>query len=74
MKQVASFILGSSLTYSLTLKIEVTCSSQHQLTFNGLHRIKSQNKKLFITTAVRTTNPKKLSLFTHTKNGPDNTI
>jgi hypothetical protein len=31
--------------------------SKHQLTFNGLHGVISQKIVLFITTAVRTSNP-----------------
>jgi hypothetical protein len=48
----------SFLAYSSTLKMEVTCSSETSVsTFSGLHGIISQKIELFITTAVRTSNP-----------------
>jgi hypothetical protein len=40
-----------------------TCSTKTLVTFNGLHSIMSQKIELFITTAVRTSNPF-LHLFT----------
>jgi hypothetical protein len=58
MKQVAiCFTLVSSLAYSLALKMKATFSSEMSMTFNRLHGVISQNIELFITTAVRTSNP-----------------
>jgi hypothetical protein len=45
------------LAYSLTVKMEVICSSEHWLIFNGLHGVISQMIILFITTTERTLNP-----------------
>jgi hypothetical protein len=49
-----AFMLVSCLAYSSTLKLDVTCSSEFQLTFNRLHGVISQKLELFITTAVIT--------------------
>jgi hypothetical protein len=49
--------LVSCLAYSLTLNIEVTCSSEMVVNFNGLHSIISQQIEVFITTGVRTSSP-----------------
>jgi hypothetical protein len=54
-KLAACFILVSCLAYSLTLKMEVTCSSETLVDF-GLHGIISWKIGLLITTAVRTSN------------------
>jgi hypothetical protein len=37
--------------------MEVTCSFEILLTFNGLHGITSQNEELFLITALRISNP-----------------
>jgi hypothetical protein len=52
-----AFTLVSCLAYSFMLKMEVTCSSTHWLSFNRIHGIMSQKTELFITTTVRTSNP-----------------
>jgi hypothetical protein len=64
MKQVAStvlpatfFMLVSCLAYYSTLKIEATCSFEKSVAFNELCGVISQKIELFITTAVRTSNP-----------------
>jgi hypothetical protein len=51
------FMLVSCLAYSSTLKMEVTFSSETSVDFQRLLGIISQEIELFITTAVRTTNP-----------------
>jgi hypothetical protein len=51
---VSRFLLASFIS---TLKIEATCSSETSVTFNELHSVISQKMELFITTAVRTSDP-----------------
>jgi hypothetical protein len=51
-------VLISCLAYSSTLKIEVKCFSETSLTFNGIHGVISQTIEFFMSTAVRTSNPK----------------
>jgi hypothetical protein len=41
-------------TYSISLKMKATSSSETWVDFNGLHGVISQKIELFITTAVRT--------------------
>jgi hypothetical protein len=50
-------MLVSYLAYSSTLKMEAKYSSKRWLTFNGLKGIIPQKAELFITTAVRSTDP-----------------
>jgi hypothetical protein len=45
------------LAYSSTLKTEATCSSETSVDFQRTTRVISQKIELFITTAVRTSNP-----------------
>jgi hypothetical protein len=59
-KQVASraaFTLVSCVVCSSTLKMEAICSSEIRSIFNELHCVIFQNIELFITIAVRTSNP-----------------
>jgi hypothetical protein len=51
------FMLVSLLACSSTLKMEVTCSRKHPLAFRKLHGIISEKTDLFITTAMRTSDP-----------------
>jgi hypothetical protein len=64
MKQVASRACFT-LAYSLTLKMEATCSSKRRLTLKGLHSVISQKIELCITTAVRNSNPTKQTSILH---------
>jgi hypothetical protein len=57
-----AFMLVSSLVYS-TLKLEAIFPPKRRLTFNGLHDVISQKIVIFITTAVRTSNPAYCTLF-----------
>jgi hypothetical protein len=61
-------MLVSCLAYSSTLKIRGDIPPKHLLTFNGLHGVISQNIVLFITTAVRTSNPTYQSLYSFNMN------
>jgi hypothetical protein len=45
-----------------TCFILVACSSEMPLIFNGLHGVISQRRELLITTAVRASNPTKITL------------
>jgi hypothetical protein len=45
------------LKFSSTLKMEAICSSERRLHLNRLHGVTSQKMILFITTAVKTSNP-----------------
>jgi hypothetical protein len=59
------------VSFSLTLTMEVACSSEHWLASGRLHDIISQKVKLLITTTVRTSNPTlKLSIW-FAKHTPD---
>jgi hypothetical protein len=60
----AFFMLVSCLAYSSTLKKKEACSSGTLADFFGLHGVIAQRTKLFITTAVRTSNPTFFSLWT----------
>jgi hypothetical protein len=55
--KAVSFMLVSCLAYSLTLNVEATCPPKRWLIFGGPHGVISQKTELFITTAVRTSNP-----------------
>jgi hypothetical protein len=46
------------------LKVNQHVTLKHRLAFNRLHSIISQKIKLFITTAVKTSNPTKMIVFT----------
>jgi hypothetical protein len=50
--------LFSYLAYSSTLEMVATFSQEYLLTSNGLYGIVTQKIELFITTAVRASNPK----------------
>jgi hypothetical protein len=54
---VAGCWLVGLLDFSSTLKMEALCSSERPLLLNGLHGVISQKTILFITTAVKTSNP-----------------
>jgi hypothetical protein len=59
-KQQASHLLTCwflDKLISSTLKMEAICSSERLLTLNGLHGVISQKMILFITTAVKTSDP-----------------
>jgi hypothetical protein len=58
-RNMPSPFLGSKSTpYKKSqTKMEETCSSESQLIFNGLYGVISEKIILFITTAVRTSNP-----------------
>jgi hypothetical protein len=43
--------------------------SKHHLTFNGLYGVISQKIELFITTAVRTSNPAQRNIWPHNTSG-----
>jgi hypothetical protein len=51
------FTLASGLAYSSTLKMEATYSSETSIDFQDVHGVISQKIDLFLTTAVRTSNP-----------------
>jgi hypothetical protein len=51
------FTLVSCLDYSATLNMEATCSSETSVDFHGLHGVISQKMELFITTAMKTSDP-----------------
>jgi hypothetical protein len=53
-KQITSRAL---IAYSLTIKMEVTCSSETLADIHGEHSITCQKKDLFITTTVTDKNP-----------------
>jgi hypothetical protein len=50
-------MIVSSFSYSSTLKRERHVDPKRRLVFNGVHGIIFQKIELFITTAVRTSNP-----------------
>jgi hypothetical protein len=60
----ACFILVSFFAYSLTLKMEATCSSKMLFAFHWLHSIVSQKTEFFIVTAVRTWSDRHFMLHT----------
>jgi hypothetical protein len=63
-------LLVSCSAYSWTLKMKATFPLKRRLTFKGLHGVISQEIELFITTAVRTSNPTTMGFDGHeeTKN------
>jgi hypothetical protein len=60
------FMLVCCLTYSSTMKMEATCSSEMLLAFNGVRGVIYQNVELFVTTAVITSNPTIYHLYVYT--------
>jgi hypothetical protein len=58
-----AFTLVSCLAYSSSLKMNATCPPKRRLTFDELHGVIFQKIKLFITTAVRISNPKQYIFF-----------
>jgi hypothetical protein len=58
MKQAASkAMLFSFLPYASHLKMDMTCSSESSIDFQHIIGIISQKTELFITTALRTSDP-----------------
>jgi hypothetical protein len=53
------YLLQADFLLGLFLDAEDRGDMRFRLTFNGLHGVISQKIKLFITTAVRTSNPMK---------------
>jgi hypothetical protein len=58
----ALFMLVLGLAYSLTLNVEVICSSETLADFKGLHSVISQKTKLFIITVVSSSNSSQFSV------------
>jgi hypothetical protein len=51
------FMLVSCLAYSYTLKMGATSSFKISMIFNGLHGVIFKETELFVTSAVRTSDP-----------------
>jgi hypothetical protein len=58
-----AFTVVSYSAYFSTVKLELICSSETSVDFSGLHGVIPQKTVLFITTAVRTSNPTSRLLF-----------
>jgi hypothetical protein len=57
LRSTACYLLHAGFLVCSTVKVEVTCSSKRRLALKGLHGVTFQKLELFITIAVRTTNP-----------------
>jgi hypothetical protein len=62
MKQIA--IRASVIFF---MPVQAVCSSETSVDFNGLHGVISQKLELFITAAVRTSNPTSMHTYTALK-------